>query len=81
MPNVTLNGPFVTLTFDNSVNESDKESEGNGSKVHIAGAPNEKSYLEPGVREYGTRQKDPAEAIPPRSTTPRQSVEADSSSQ
>ncbi|XP_012499493.1 PREDICTED: protein FAM177B [Propithecus coquereli] len=59
--------------------ESDKESEGNGSKAQAAENPNEKCHLEAGNREYGTMGQDPAEAIRQWSTSSREGLVADSS--
>ncbi|XP_061039652.1 protein FAM177B [Eubalaena glacialis] len=60
--------------------ESDKESEGNGSKAQPANVPNEKCHLEAGGREYGTRQQDIAEGIPQWSISSSEGLMADSSS-
>ncbi|XP_067567287.1 protein FAM177B [Pseudorca crassidens] len=60
--------------------ESDKESEGNGSKAQPANVPNEKHHLEAGAREYGTRQQDIAEGIPQWSISSSEGLMADSSS-
>ncbi|XP_006743054.1 protein FAM177B [Leptonychotes weddellii] len=57
--------------------ESDKESEGNGSKAQPAKVPNEKCHLEAGGQEYGTRQQHIAQGVLQWSTSSGEGLAAD----
>ncbi|KAM8897172.1 protein FAM177B [Lycaon pictus] len=60
--------------------ESDKESEGDGSKAQQAKIPNERCHLEARGQEYGTRQQDIIEGVPQWSASSRERLAADFSS-
>ncbi|XP_032174237.1 protein FAM177B isoform X1 [Mustela erminea] len=63
--------------YKTQIKESDKESEGNGSKTQPAKVPNEKCHLEAGGQEYGTRRQDIVQGVPQRSVSSREGVAAD----
>ncbi|XP_016076632.1 PREDICTED: protein FAM177B [Miniopterus natalensis] len=60
--------------------ESDKASQGHGSKAQPSTVPNEMCHLKAGGPEYGTRHQDSTEGGPPGTTPSGEDLTADSSS-